>query len=219
MFPKSLLLAAAFLLPTSAFAVTIDFDALDSSATQSLLTSFTEDGFSFDVDFVADGNASGVAIFDTTCVGAACNGDTDLTPASQGENGVEGNVMILQENGAPLPDDDFNGGLFILTLTSGPAFNFIGASAIDDTSYDFGTRIGGTDQYYASLDLDNNSETGIVSFMSGLVEVGDSILVRSYGSGGFDSLVLDPAPVPVPAGLPLMLAGLGAFAWVRRKST
>ncbi|MEM6308721.1 MAG: VPLPA-CTERM sorting domain-containing protein [Pseudomonadota bacterium] len=218
MSPKSILLAAAFVLPTSAFSATIDFDALDSSSSQTLLTSFTEDGFSFDVSFVSDGTATGVAIFDTTCTGAACNGDTDLTPATQGENGVSGNVMILQENGVAIPDDDFNGGLFILTLTSGPAFNFVGASAIDDTSFDFGTIIDGVSQDYASIDLSANSETDMVTFLSDTVEIGDSIFVRSYGSGGFDSLVLSPVPVPLPAGLPLMLAGVGAFAWMRRKS-
>lgn len=42
---------------------------------------------------------------------------------------------------------------------------------------------------------------------------------------GFDNIlfsqtqVITPPAVPLPAGLPLMLAGLGAFAWMRRRQT
>ncbi len=214
---RNVILAAAFALaaPLTAQAAVIDFDGLDSSPGQSLLTSFSEDGFSFDVSFVSDGNAEGVAVFDTTCTGAACNGDTDLVPAVQGENGIEGNVLILQEPNVARPDDDFDGGLFILTLTQGSAFKFTGASAIDDTTFEFGTRVNGTDTFFGSISLGADSETGSTTFMSNVVNVGDSILVRSLGSGGFDSLVI--AAVPVPAGLPLLLGGLLGFGVVARR--
>ena len=38
----------------------------------------------------------------------------------------------------------------------------------------------------------------------------------NYGSGSWTSYV-QPAPVPLPAGLPLLLAGLGAFAIAKRR--
>lgn len=214
---RTTLLAAVVALttPIAAQAAVIDFDDLDSSPAQSLLTSFSEDGFSFDVSFVSDGNAEGVAVFDTTCVGNACNGDTDLVPAVQGENGIEGNVLILQEPNVARPDDDLDGGLFVLTLTSGSAFRFTGASAIDDTDFEFGTRVNGTDTFFGAISLSSNSETGSTTFNSNVVQVGDSILVRTFGSGGFDSLVL--TAVPVPAALPLMLGGLAGLGALSRR--
>lgn len=217
--------AIVLMMPVAASAAVIDFDDLDASPTQTVpLPDFTEDGFTFSVSVEGNAQTPGVAVFDTTCTGAACNGDTDLVPAAQAENGIEGNILILQErprNGVPAatPDDDFSGGTFVLTLISGPSFFFTGASAIDDTTFDFGTRINGTDTYLDSITLTTNSQTGMTTFMSDQVNVGDSILVRSFGSGGFDSLVLAPVvpAVPVPAALPLMLAGIAGFGVVARR--
>ncbi|MEP4195779.1 MAG: VPLPA-CTERM sorting domain-containing protein [Aliishimia sp.] len=220
---KILTFCAATLLPVAGFATTtIDFDGLDNSSSQSLLTQFTEDGFTFDVSSVSDGTSEGVSVFNTLCTGASCNGDEDLVPATQGENGVEGNVLVLQERNSNFSDDDVRGGLFVLTLAAGEDFRFLGASAIDDTTFNFGTRINGVDTFLGSVANDDDSETGKVTFFSDVLTVGDSILVRSLGSGGFDSLLLEEVvltpPVPLPAGLPLLIGSLAAFGFLRRRA-
>lgn len=48
----------------------------------------------------------------------------------------------------------------------------------------------------------------------------DSIASVSYGTSGTGDVNFTflPTPVPVPAGFPLMLAGLGAFYWLRRRA-
>ena len=38
-----------------------------------------------------------------------------------------------------------------------------------------------------------------------------------YADLSFLSVTVGPAPVPLPAGAPLLIAGLGAFAWVKRR--
>lgn len=44
-----------------------------------------------------------------------------------------------------------------------------------------------------------------------------STLTYSWSSDSITHYWGTPAPVPVPAGLPLLLAGLGSLAWLRRK--
>lgn len=211
---RSTLIGAALLVPVGASAAVLDFDALDASASQPFpLTTFSEDGYTFDLFFT--GGSDGPAIFDTTCSGytADCNGDLDLVPAAQGENGIEGNVMILQSPSGPKPNDFAGGGTIQFTLTSGPSFFLTGFSGVDEqpiTAFDTdGTTVLGV------IDLPNDSDTGLVTFMSSRIDVGDSFFIEFDGSGGIDSLVV--APVPVPAALPLSLAALGALGWVSRR--
>ncbi|MEO0567523.1 MAG: VPLPA-CTERM sorting domain-containing protein [Pseudomonadota bacterium] len=222
--------AAALFLPVAAQATTIGFDALDGTSGQTVpLPNFTEGGFTFAVtgDPLAN-NSPGIAVFDTTCTGAACNGDVDLTPQSQGQNGIEGNILIFQEGGsANTPDDAPGGGTFVLTLLDGPAFRFLGGSAIDDATFDFGVRIGGVDTILGTINNGNvegnDGGSDSITFVSDILNIGDSIIVTSSGSGGIDSLILEAVPaVPVPAAMPLLVAGLAGFGFVarrKRKST
>ncbi len=207
-------IGAAFLAPFGASAAILNFDALDSTAGQPIpLLSFSEAGYTFALSFT--GNNKGPAIFDTTCFGysAICNGDLDLVPAVQGENGVGGNVMILQDNTGPTPNDSAAGGTITFKLTSGPSFFLTGFSGVDEqaiTAFDKdGTTVLGV------IDLANDSDTGRVTFKSSRINVGDSFVFKFAGSGGIDSLVV--APIPVPAALPLSLAALGALGWVSRR--
>lgn len=213
-FLLSSLLGAALCAPFGASAAILDFDALDASGTQTIpLLSFSEDGFTFDLSFT--GNSAGPAIFDTTCVGYAanCNGDDDLVPAVQGENGVEGNVMILQSNSGPTPNDAAGGGTIRFTLTSGPSFFLTGFSGVDEQAIFAFDKDGTT--LLGTVDPLNDSDTGFATFKSSRINVGDSFFITFEGSGGIDSLVV--APVPVPAALPLSLAALGALGWVKRR--
>ncbi|MDW4500409.1 VPLPA-CTERM sorting domain-containing protein [Sulfitobacter sp. D35] len=204
--------------PFAASAATIGFDALDASAGQpEPLMTFTEAGRTFSVS--TTGNNDGAAIFDTTCFGysGSCNGDPDLVPGVQGENGILGNIIILQENRtAPTPNDDASGGTIRLTLTSGSAFRWLGASAIDDGTFTFSTLADGV---LGSLVLGSENQTGMTTFSSSAIGVGDWIELSYSGSGGIDSLQIQA--VPVPAALPLALVGfgaLGALAARRRRS-
>lgn len=212
-FLRSTLVGAALLVPVGASAAILDFDA---TAGQTIpLTSFSEDGYTFELFFT--GINQGPAIFDTTCTGYAgsdgCNNDLDLTPLVQGENGVGGNVMILQSNTDLTPNDAAGGGTIEFRLTSGPSFFLTGFSGVDEqpiTAFDKdGTTILGV------IDLPGDRDTGLVTFMSSRINVGDSFFIKFDGSGGIDSLVV--APVPVPAALPLLLAALGALGLARRR--
>lgn len=193
----------------SAATVAIDFDALASGT----FTSFSEDGFTFDVS-VTGGNANLAAAFDTTCIGAACNGDPDLVPVS-GNGDVSGNVLIIQNNTGPTPNDDPQGGDIFLTLTAGQEFWWLGASAVDDGMFSFFDVNGGA--LLGSIALAGEGETGKVSFISSLIGIGDTIRISLNGSGGIDSLILQT--IPIPAGLLLMLTGVGGLLLVGRRQS
>lgn len=181
-----------------AVAATIGFDSLDASSYQPVpLTTFTEDGFTFSV---STGGSVGAGIFDTNCAGygANCNGDDDLVPATQGENGIGGNVLILN-NGKPNPNDYAEGGTITLTVTAAPNdFFFKGFSAIDDTTFTAATN---KDGVLGTINLENNNDTGRVTFRSSLLGAGDQIILTYEGSGGIDSLQLTAVPIPAAAWL------------------
>jgi len=196
------------------YSATIGFDGLDSTSGQPALVSFSESGFMFNVSVSAgDGTAR---IFNTLCDDNTidCNGDTDLIPIVQGENGISGNVLIIQ-NGGDIPNDSASGGDIILESTGGnQPFRFVGASAIDDGTFTFFSRIGTDVTQLAQIMLDDENETGSASFTSGLIAPGDAIIIRYSGSGGIDSLVVQA--VPLPAAAWLFLSGLAGLFGVKR---
>ena len=199
----------------TASAAVIDFDDLVASPSQTVpLASFSEDGYTFNLTFT--GNTDGPAIFDTTCDDGACNGDEDLRPESQGENGISGNILIRQETGSIVPDDAAPSGTITFELVSGNPFYLTGFSAIDDESFsaiasDESTELG-------SISLGSDSETGKVTFKSSLINVGDTFTFDYSGSGGIDSLILQPVPLPASALLLLGgLGGLGGLSALRRR--
>ena len=216
--------------PMTAHATTITFDGLDATASQPLpLRTFTEAGYTFELGYrFRDERADnlGPVAFDTTCASytVTCNGDPDLflDPSRQGENGVGGNVLILQSNipGDPVPNDDRTaGGIIIFRLLEGPSFRLMGASAIDDVGLAFftGRRANRADWLgLVNSRADNGTASGLL-VVNPIIGVGDSFTVRFTGSGGLDSLIL--APVPLPAGALLLLSGLGGLTVLRRRST
>ena len=119
-----------------------------------------------------------------------------------------------------MPDDEGRGGGTITLTSAGanPGFSFTGASVIDNEEYTFYSLINGVQTLLGSTVLTGESETDILVFSSDIIGLGDSIIIEYSGSGGVDSLVL--APVPIPAALPLFLSalgGLGLTARLRRK--
>lgn len=227
---KVLSVAAAVLCAaaTSSSAITLDFDTGTPvfSGTNNLV-GYSQDGLSFSISQTGPGS-SGANLFNTLfCVngsgGAAkCDGndDGDLVPRNQGENGVEGNILIRQETpnrgnqNGDLDDDSARGGVITFTLTGGSSIVVRGFSAVDEQPMwiDVGSETCGP------VNNPGNRDTGRVTCtntLSSPIGVGESFDVRYAGSGGVDSIIL--RAMPLPAGMTLMLAGLGSLAFWRRR--
>lgn len=225
----SLAIAGALLgASTAAQAVTLDFDSgVATYSGLNNLTGYSQDGLDFAVSLGSgDRRASGANLFNTLACShqsnttTNCNGndDGDLVPQADGENGVAGNVLIRQENGnrgnqqGALDDDASGNGSITFTLLSGPSFSLLGFSAVDDGTFSIsvdGNTLG-------TLRPGDDRATAITSFAaSPILNIGDSFTVNYRGSGAVDSIGL--APVPLPAALPLLAAGLGGLAYMGRR--
>ncbi len=173
-----------------------------------------------------------VQIFDTNPGTGSVLNDPDLLgpfSAARGQNLPDltfGNALILEETRgsrpAPgFPDDAANGGritfafdvpialtaIFLLDAgdNAGSARIFLDDVEFDVTSFlGLGPTqtFGGRDREYDFIQFDDNT---IVNSFS--VEFPGSGAIGRFGA----------TVVPVPATLPLLLTGLGAFAWVARK--
>ncbi|MGZ2259000.1 VPLPA-CTERM sorting domain-containing protein [Roseobacter sp. A03A-229] len=203
------LLAAPMM--ASAATLTLDFEGLTANQA---LTSVTVGTTVFDITT----SVSEAILFDTLDPTTSDHAnDADIIPAVQGENGVGGNVLILREDGNnPLANDRAGGGTITFTLASGPDLSLIGASGIDDDTWNFAESFAGP---IGSLTLTGESETGTVSFAPNVLTVGSFFTIEYEGSGAIDSLIFDDGltAVPVPAALPLMLVGLGGFGLIARR--
>ncbi|WP_299968237.1 VPLPA-CTERM sorting domain-containing protein [uncultured Roseobacter sp.] len=181
-------------------------------------------------------SSEGANLFDTTCstspqATSDCAGDRDIIPggvAGTSSDGVGGNVLIRQrtsDRNGDLANDQANNGGITFTLLAGKALTWLGASAVDDGKFGFFTTTGGINTWLGSIAGLDDSETAALTFdnPSPLIEEGDSFSIFFKGSGAVDSFVFaeeddfNPTPVPLPAGLPLLLAGLGGLALVSRR--
>ncbi|MEM1351789.1 MAG: VPLPA-CTERM sorting domain-containing protein [Pseudomonadota bacterium] len=211
----------------AASAITLDFDNEDLSDfqfTDGFLTGYEKGGLVFSITHEG-ANSNGANLFNAVCdpEGVNPNGQTsncttagddrDLVPAGGSENGVEGNILIRQENGEELADDARGMGIITFTLEDGAPFSILGFSAVDNENFQIlvdGMSLG------TIFHTEENETTALVfDTPSRTLGIDDSFQVKFFGSGGVDSIQL--APVPVPAGLPLLFAGLGALAWMRRR--
>jgi hypothetical protein len=203
----------AVTLAQSAAAATIEFD-FDGETANAGLVSITVGTTVFSV---LGTGGQGANLFDTTDpVSSDHDNDDDIIPLAQGDDGVGGNVLILQsdKDGGGRANDFAGGGDIVFTLESGPSLALIGFAAIDDGTFSLSTSLDGP---VTALSL-SEKETGSTSFLSSFLKVGDSFTINYSGSGAIDTLVFEEmAAVPVPASLPLLLAGLGGLGYLKRR--
>ncbi|MEL6688912.1 MAG: VPLPA-CTERM sorting domain-containing protein [Pseudomonadota bacterium] len=211
------LLGAAFgtLFAGSVGAVTLDFDGGVGITQTPDGPVYVQDGVTFGL---SSSGGDGPALFNSDC-GNSCNGDADLKPAIQGENGVAGNVLIQQNPNETNPNDDPNTLFLTITLLSDVQLIWTGVSLIDDGFYVASTSL---DTFLDDATLTGESETEELSFTSSVLGEGDSVTVSFFttkgkagASGAIDNLTF--APVPLPASALLLLGALGGMAAMRRR--
>lgn len=218
----SIVLAA--LATGTATASTIDFDTFAHSDNVTSVTS--TDGL-ISADVTASGGINLAYAFDTTLSGTR---DDDLEGPFESFSGLfddhdPGRVLIIQENNRSA-DDNARGGS--LTFVFEELVNFTGFTLIDDATVTISST---SNDSIFSATLPLRTADGYFDFF----ETGDQFLgVRDLtfaldGSGAIDGLnfasgdVISPiddttiAPVPVPAALPLLLAGLGGLGIASRR--
>lgn len=143
------------------------------------------------------------------------------------------NSLILQEdNNAPgIPDDSGGGGTMTFTLPAGAdPVRLVRLSFVDDVDAVVSVSgigevgeidIGATTPHCgdAQINGDANGDNCVagLDFTGGSVIITSSFSVEFNGSGGVLGFEVEEVrPVPLPAGLTLMLTGLAGFGWLRR---
>ncbi|MCH2075703.1 MAG: VPLPA-CTERM sorting domain-containing protein [Rhodobacteraceae bacterium] len=207
--------ALAALLAASAGAVTLDFGGGTGITETDAGPIYVQDGVTFGL---SSSGGAGPALFNSNCLDA-CNGDADLQPAVQDENGVAGNVLIQQNPNEDRPNDDPNTLFLTITLLSDVQLIWTGVSLVDDGLYKASTNL---DAMLGEVTLNGESETAELDFASSVLGMGDSVTVSFFlpngnagASGAIDNLIF--APVPLPASSQLLLGALGGMAAMRHR--
>lgn len=216
----SIISAAAFavIAPLAASASVIDFEGFDNGANVTSVTS-TDGLVSATVSASARlGNGSFIRstarAFDSE-LNSTFDPDLEAPFTTGGLSLNPGNVLIIQEPGSAIPDDNATGGF--IDFIFGSSVLFSGFTGLDDAN--FRVTANGDTIEVGSFRVPNDNGFGVFSLASA-VEV-DSLRFRFQGaSGAIDDLTFiapDIAPVPVPAALPLLLAGIGGLAVMKRR--
>ena len=221
---STVLTMAALLASTTASAVLIDFEG---QMPGDVVTGLTIDGATFSVtdQGTTGGNPRDLMIFNSNCGGmltACTGGDADLstTTVPMGVDPISaGNILIIsQDNNAMNPNDSSAGGTISMKLNTQ-------ATAFSAVTVDVGDSDVGPNFFEAFL---NDVSVGLFLFLAigqsdnNVQQVGfsdilfDEIRLTLAGSGGLASV--DFTPVPLPAALPLFMAGLLGLFGLRRKS-
>ncbi|WP_298836487.1 VPLPA-CTERM sorting domain-containing protein [uncultured Roseobacter sp.] len=176
-------------------------------------------------DISAIGGEALAVVFDTADGTTSTGNDPDLTSnftnaEDAGDVRDFGNALIVQENATGGPDDNGSGGTltfaFLNDVSLGELF------LLDSEIGTMATLFSGGD-IVSSFTLTglNESDTGNSSTDNEFTlldfggATGDTLQVVFSRSGAVGQI--EVSAVPVPAGLPLLLGGLGAFAWMRRR--
>lgn len=220
---RTFLTAAIFCvgLGSAAAATTINFNNFDEGEMLGLNTNL-RGGVMADVTAIA--GIDEAVVYNTRRATQVTNNDPDLTsPFSNAEDSTHrrsfGNALIVQENDSGGPDDAVGGSL-ILSFHS--LWSFASVFLLDADVGTVATVFNGDDVVRSfTLDSTNESDTSnnrlnneftLLGFAGA---VGDRLRIDFSGSGALGEFEI--SAVPLPAGLPLMLAGLGAFVWMRRR--
>ena len=162
------------------------------------------------------GNAA--MIFDTAA-NPITGGDSDLAapftldtgPGRQTGGSLQpGKVLILSEDlDQSDPDDDAAGGIFTFTFSS--LVNIESILLLDDINATLSTAKGSTSETVTS-----NNEFKVKSFAGNTDFMRVNVLqVALSDSGAIDELEF--SVIPIPAGLPLLLSGLGVLGLAARR--
>ena len=153
-------------------------------------------------------------IFDTTLDNTA---DPDLegpfTTDGLKFGHIAGRALIVQEHGG-VPDDDGNGGWIKFSFSR--AVTFLGFDFLDDE--DVVARDNNGNKIVVGQPAGKAYDNYVTS--SGLLAWENVTQLKfNFGkdSGAIDNLHFEIAPVPVPASLPLLLAGVAGFGVMSRR--
>ncbi|MEM7471243.1 MAG: VPLPA-CTERM sorting domain-containing protein [Pseudomonadota bacterium] len=223
MLKTSLLVAGFAVAAASAQASVFDFD--DPALQDKIVTSVTtSDGLiTANLKVVANKNSQNsdvdeALVFDTE---NGADGDPDLQSAFVSDlnpavTANAGGVLVIAENdlsNGQLPDDNQNGGS--ITFEFLKAVDFSGFTIYDDANITVTSNLGGS----VSANVVGDGKFSTFSF-GGPGLNGVTSLTFDFGraSGAIDDIQVSLSQVPLPAGLPLLLAGLGGFALLRRRA-
>jgi hypothetical protein len=195
---------AATLTAGAAQAITLTFDERNFAGGD-IVTSFSKGGISGTV--TATGGSGQAMIFDSRVLSGE---DADLVApfykrfdANGIPNTIRGvshpkNLLIISEDGDQSdPDDNADGGT--ITFVFDQLVDFASFRVFDDV-----------DNFVVRSDKWAKVNTGFIGVKSLTFDFGSA-------SGAIDNLKLTPSIVPVPAALPLLLAGVGALGFAGRR--
>ncbi|MEM7710273.1 MAG: VPLPA-CTERM sorting domain-containing protein [Pseudomonadota bacterium] len=201
-------------LSTSAQAATIDFNAPDIQGM--VVTSVSSTDGTITAALTADGGADQALVFDTTQENTE---DRDLEdpfrPAADSNAAAvvsPGGVLIIQETLNGAPDDNQTGGSIAFAFNR--SVNFTGFKIFDGAEI---TVSSSTFQQTFAVPEPNSEEDRVFDTFStaGLFDNVRDLTFTFAGSGAIDDIQV--SAVPVPASLPLLLAGLGGLGWAARR--